>query len=582
MKRKSLGFKLTLGGIVIVLVPLMIVGIFSIVKVSETLENLSKERAAELAENFSDIIQATILGELKLTRDFAVGNATKRAAAAVADRGAENAADEIKDLNMKLANAMKELGGYYETIVVGDVNGVAFADSHGGKFKGASAGDREYFQIAKSGKANAGRALISRLSGKPMIPICAPIYSETGEFLGAVLTMLKLDFFCERIISAKIGKTGYPYILDQTGLCIAHPDPNIVFKVDINTLEGMKGISKKIAEKASGVQSYTFRGVKKIAGYAPVKLNGWYVVVTQNKDEFMETPRIIRDMILIVATVSLILTVIAVLIFARRISGPIMRVAEGLTDSASQIAAAASEISSGGQLLAQNASEQAASVQETSATLEQIAASGRKTSHLTQGASKLMNENIEKSAQSLKSLIELTLKMSHIESNSSQIGQLIKNINDIAFQTNLLALNAAIEAARAGEAGAGFSVVAGEVRNLSMRTAGAAEDTQKLLDTIITQVIEAAHAIKDINDDFEGIIESATIMGEKTAAITSASEDQAEGLEQISKASYELEQVSQNMAASAEESASAAEELLAQAEAMKAFVNNLLSIVGKN
>jgi methyl-accepting chemotaxis protein len=259
-----------------------------------------------------------------------------------------------------------------------------------------------------------------------------------------------------------------------------------------------------------------------------------------------------------------------------------MRVAEGLTDGASQIAAAAAEVSSGGQSLAQNASEQAASVEETSGTLEEIAATGRQTSQLTQGASKFMNENIEKSAQSLKSLIELTLKMSHIESDSSQISQLIKNINDIAFQTNLLALNAAIEAARAGEAGAGFSVVAGEVRNLSMRTAGAAENTQKLLDTIVTQVIEAAHAIKYISNDFEGIIESATIMGEKTAAITEASEDQAKGLEQISKASYELEEVSQHMAASAEESASAAEELLAQAEAMKAFVNTLLSIVGKN
>ena len=113
------------------------------------------------------------------------------------------------------------------------------------------------------------------------------------------------------------------------------------------------------------------------------------------------------------------------------------------------------------------------------------------------------------------SLLLLTGKMSQIEQDSDQIRQIIKTIDEIAFQTNLLALNAAVEAARAGEVGAGFAVVADEVRSLAIRATEAAQNTQDLLNFTIKRVGESAMAIKEVNMDFEGVIESATIMGEK-------------------------------------------------------------------
>ncbi len=159
------------------------------------------------------------------------------------------------------------------------------------------------------------------------------------------------------------------------------------------------------------------------------------------------------------------------------------------------------------------------------------------------------------------------------------MSQIIKTIDEIAFQTNLLALNAAVESARAGEAGAGFSVVAGEVRNLAMRAAEAAKNTQHLLDSTVSGVSQAAQSMRDINDDFEGIIESATMIGDKTAAITEQSRIQAAGIEQISLAVKEIDRVIQDVAASSQESASASEELSAMATEMKGYVNDLLTIV---
>ncbi len=279
----------------------------------------------------------------------------------------------------------------------------------------------------------------------------------------------------------------------------------------------------------------------------------------------------------------IIAIIVAALLFSWRISRSIARpihdIAKRLNQGAAGVASAADQVSATSQSLAQNASEQAASLEESSASLEQITAMSRETSDLTRGANQLMNENIVKSARSLKSLIDLTREMNRIEADSGQMSQIVKTIDDIAFQTNLLALNAAVEAARAGEAGAGFAVVAQEVRRLAMRSTSAAKDTQRLLDLTVRRVSEAAKAIREVNADFEGIIETATIMGEKTAAITKASRDQTHGIEQVSLAANEIDKATQEVAASSEESAAASEELSAQAAEMKGFAKELLMII---
>jgi len=292
--------------------------------------------------------------------------------------------------------------------------------------------------------------------------------------------------------------------------------------------------------------------------------------------------RITRTVGGVVAAIVLV-TLILSWVMSRSIATPIRRIARGLDTGAMQVSAAADEVSAASQSLSQSASEQAASIQETSASIEQMRAMSQETSQLTQGAEALMNENISKSGQSLKALIDLTREMGHIESDSGQMAGIMKVIDEIAFQTNLLALNAAIEAARAGETGAGFAVVAEEVRRLAMKAADAARDTQDLLDATVERVAGAAAAIKEINADFEGIIESATIMGEKTGAITRASDENAKGLDGIGQAAGEIDVVTQGMAANSEETAASAEELSAQAAEMKAYVAEMITIIdGKN
>jgi len=268
------------------------------------------------------------------------------------------------------------------------------------------------------------------------------------------------------------------------------------------------------------------------------------------------------------------------IVVRRSITRPIQQTMTGLREIALQMAAAADQIAAGSQHVAENISQQAAAIEESSAAIEEMAAMSQETSIMTRGTEELMNENIQKSVRSLKSLMELTRNMVQIEADSDNITQIIKDIESIAFQTNLLALNAAVEAARAGDAGASFAVVAGEVKNLAAHTANAAKKTQELLHNTLSRISEASHSIQLVNNDFTDIIESATAMGEKTESITHASREQSRGIEQLSLAAGEIDKAAQQVAANAQQSAAAAEELAAQSKETESYISTLAALVG--
>jgi methyl-accepting chemotaxis protein/methyl-accepting chemotaxis protein-1 (serine sensor receptor) len=250
-----------------------------------------------------------------------------------------------------------------------------------------------------------------------------------------------------------------------------------------------------------------------------------------------------------------------------------------MTDVTHQVAAAAAQISSSSRTLAQGASEQAASLEDTSSSSEEINIMSHKSAEGSQLASEKMEEAAGRVSEANRTLQQMMNSMEAINSSSDKISKIIKVIDEIAFQTNILALNAAVEAARAGEAGMGFAVVADEVRSLAQRCTQAARDTAGLIEESIAMSQDGKGKFEQVTQAIRSITESATEARLLVDGVCRSSQEQTRGVEQVSRAIAQVEQVTQSNAASAEENATAGHELCAQSELLKNIVGRLNALV---
>ncbi len=112
-----------------------------------------------------------------------------------------------------------------------------------------------------------------------------------------------------------------------------------------------------------------------------------------------------------------------------------------------------------------------------------------------------------------------------------------------------------------------------------MRAAEAARNTAALIEGTVKKVTDGSGLVKDTNEAFDKVTHSAAKVGELLADISAASTEQAQGIDQVSKAVSEMDKVTQQNAANAEQSASASEQMSAQAEQMKTMVGKLVDLI---
>ncbi len=442
-----------------------------------------------------------------------------------------------------------------------------------------------------------------------------PAFGDDGDMYGIYVIKIPLKAI-NNIMQERtgLGKSGETYLVgtDKKMRSDSFLDPksHSIKASFAGTLEQNGVDTEAVREAIKGNSGkkiiIDYNGNPVLSVYSPLKIGDitWTIIAEIDESEAFAAKNALLKLILIVVIISIILMVLFALFIAGLISKPLTSMKDDLTTSieendltmqvrvstgdeiadlgnsfnefnnnikeivknvranALEISNSTSEVSAASDDLAERTNDQSASVTETSSTIEEFATLLKSNLKNAEEVSKSMTSLSDDINNNTELVKNVTVTMGDINDSSQKINNLISVINDISFQTNLLALNAAVEAARAGEAGRGFAVVASEVRVLAGKTA----ESSKTIETIVKSNVESTQKGIDLvgkmSEFFNSITQKILDLVEKIEQINSNSNEQTTGVEQISIAINQLENV-------INQNAALVEELSATAKSMK-------------
>ena len=255
-------------------------------------------------------------------------------------------------------------------------------------------------------------------------------------------------------------------------------------------------------------------------------------------------------------------SIMAVLV---KMSGNLRTTVTEVHDAAVAVTTISDQISERNQDLSGRTEDQASSLEETASAMEQLTATVKQNADSARDANTLAQNASDIASKGGQIVGEVVQTMNAIDESSRKIEEIISVIDGIAFQTNILALNAAVEAARAGEQGRGFAVVATEVRNLAQRSSTAAREVKALIDESVAKIHAGTQLVEHAGTTMQDIVHSVKQVSGMVGAITTASDEQRVGIEEVNRAISQMDQVTQQNAMLVEQAAGAVGTLQDQA-----------------
>jgi len=332
-----------------------------------------------------------------------------------------------------------------------------------------------------------------------------------------------------------------------------------------------------LAEVAIGEQSYA-------QGTLTLRDNGTPVGTIAALRSYSENETLSNALNLIkiqglVAALSLLFILPLALFIARSVSRPVSDATVILNEGFRRLMAVVENIREASGAAAQGAGKQTSLVQDAAASLKSVSEGTEGNVENADQTHALMTALSEEMTEARQAMTELVGSMNEIETSSGETQRIIRTMDDIAFQTNLLALNAAVEAARAGESGAGFGVVAGEVKNLAGQASESVRTSAGLIEDTIGKVKSGSDIVGRFKEILINALKNSETVGELVANTTANSAQQAQAIERVRQIVEDIEMVARQNAGNADESAAVAQEMEEQVKRMRDAVGRLTRLI---
>lgn len=269
------------------------------------------------------------------------------------------------------------------------------------------------------------------------------------------------------------------------------------------------------------------------------------------------------------------------LVMVAQTNRSLREVARGVAEEAERVASAAAQVCAAGQTVARGASDQAASLQQTAASMSQINAVTHQNADHSRSTAELMRSAEAAVTEAEQTIREMSASMREISASGEKITKVVKLIDDIAFQTRILSLNAAVEAARAGVAGAGFAVVADQVGRLAEQCAEAATQTGQMVEDTVSRVREGEAKLMRTAGAVHTVVQQAAKVKQLVDEVSAGNQEQARGIDEVTKSVSLMQEVTQRTAAGAQQSAAAGEDLDRRSRSLEAVVARMRALVGE-
>jgi methyl-accepting chemotaxis protein len=189
-----------------------------------------------------------------------------------------------------------------------------------------SLADRDYFPKAMRGETVISDPVIARSTGHLVAIVAVPVKAD-GKVAGVIYGSVDMEGLGKKVLSIKIGQTGYAYVMQENGLTIIHPDKEVAMKMNAvsepKLPEVLRAVNARIVKGEKGFSSYEYGGATKMVSFAPIEGAKWFLAVNVPEKEVTGTLAALTTVSLVTVAVVLIITALVVVWFARRIAGPV-------------------------------------------------------------------------------------------------------------------------------------------------------------------------------------------------------------------------------------------------------------------